>query len=518
MDKIKIMGDKLRYKAKQWAPTFIFYMIFSFMIYNMLLTKGLVNSDDGLWEYNYYKAGKWSLSLGRWFWLYLDRLRFGISTEPITSLLALACYSAGIVILLDLFAIKATSKIRYLVGALLLSSVSISVSLSFRFMSVDFGAAFLLAMFAAWIIIKIHRAWLAVILGGILIALSTGVYQAYIGCTCITLLGFFLFELCDDNVETKTVVRNMIKSVLAVVLGGILYFLILKIHLTVFHLNLSDYNGANSYSLMNAIQNLPFNIKYTYMVFRRYYLENYFKLNVFREFKIYWIVFILAIFFAIKKLIYIAKKNIIKALLFALFIVAIPIACNAVLLITTGVWVSLHMTVAMALCIPVILCVEAQDSTGKIWSWVWKMNVLILLIMLYGNIYQLQIDQEAMWEGQKATTSIAGEIIHKLDETGNLDADLQYCVLGGPAGNELFYFSVIAEKANGYALFGNWNSDMRRSWQGVFRYLCGIDLEMCSSADYHAITARPEVENMPAFPKEGCIIRIDDIVVIKVSP
>lgn len=24
-----------------------------------------------MWEYSYYKAGKWSLSIGRWFWLYL---------------------------------------------------------------------------------------------------------------------------------------------------------------------------------------------------------------------------------------------------------------------------------------------------------------------------------------------------------------------------------------------------------------------------------------------------------------
>lgn len=518
MGKIKVIEEKLKDKTKQWLPVFIASMIFSIIVYYMLLSKGLVNSDDGLWEYNYYKAGSWSLSLGRWFWLYLDRLRFGVSTEPITSLLALACYSAGIVFLFDLYAIKITNKIIYLVSMLFLSSISVSVSLSFRFMSVDFGAAFLLAMLAAWAIIKIHRMWLAVIAGGILIALSTGVYQAYIGCTCITLVGYFLIALCNDKVELKTVVQDILKSVLATILGGILYFLILQLHLTIFHIALSDYNGANNYSLMNAIKNLPFNIGYTYRVFIRYYFENYFKLNVLQEFRLYWIVFLLAAIFFIRKLLHIAKRNMVKALLFALFIAAVPIASNAVLLITTGVWVSLHMTAAMALCIPVLVCVEAQDCTGKIWSWIWKINVLLLIIMIYGNIYQLQIDQEAMWEGQKAATTIAEGIIQKLDETGNLDADIQYCVLGSPTGNELFYFSKIAEKANGYALFGNWNTGMRRSWQGVFRYLCGINLEMCSSGDYDAIAANPEVANMAVFPEEGCIIRINDIVVIKVSP
>ena len=518
MNKIGVIGENLKDKIKQWVPTFITCMIFSVIIYFMLLTKGLVNSDDGLWEYNYYKAGSWSLSLGRWFWLYLDRLRFGISTEPITSLLALICYSIGIVIMYDLFDINKSGKLTFLVSALFMSSISVSASLSFRFMSTDFGAAFLLAMSAAWAIIKIKRIWLAVIAGGILIALSAGVYQTYIGCTCITLVGYFLIALWNDKIELKSIIWDILKSVLAAILGGILYFLILQLHLTIFHISLSDYNGANTYSLMNAIKNLPFNIGYTYRVFIRYYFENYFKLNVLREFKIYWIVFLLAAVFLIRELLCIAKRSITRALLFVLFMAAIPIASNAVLLITTGVWVSLHMTVAMALCIPVLLCVEAQNCKGKVWSWIWKINVLILLIVLYGNIYQLQIDQEAMWEGQKATTMIAGEIIHKLDETGNLDADAQYCVLGSPMGNELFYFSVIAEKANGYALFGNWNSGMRRSWQGVFRNLCGINLEMCTSADYGAIAANPEVESMTVFPEEGSIIRIDDIVVIKVSP
>ena len=484
----------------------------------MLLSKGLVNSDDGLWEYNYYKAGRWSLSLGRWFWLYLDRLRFGVSTEPVTSLMALACYCVGLVIMLDLYDFKVTDKKAFLAAALFMSSISVSVSLSFRFMSVDFGAAFLLAMSAAWAVIKMDKIWSAVIAGGILTALSAGVYQAYVSCTCITLVGYILIILCGDKAESKTVVRYIIKSVLALALGGVLYFLILQLHLTVFHVALSDYNGANTYSLVNAIENLPFNIQNTYRVFSRYYFENYFKLNVLQEYKIYWIVLLFTAAFFIKKLVYIARRNVFKALLFVLFIAAIPIASNAVLLITTGVWVSLHMTVAMALCIPILVCVEAKDCDEKVWPWIWKINLMTLLILLYGNIYQLQIDQEAMWEGQKATTSIAEEIIHKLDETGNLDPDTQYCVLGGPLGNKLFYFSVIAGEANGYALFGNWNTGMRRSWQGAFRYLCGIDLEMCSLADYNTIASMPEVENMPVFPEEGSITRINGIVVIKAAP
>lgn len=61
--------------------------IFGSVLYSQLMTHQLVNAYDGLWEYTYHSAGKWELSLGRWFWLYLDKIRFGINNDPWTSIL-----------------------------------------------------------------------------------------------------------------------------------------------------------------------------------------------------------------------------------------------------------------------------------------------------------------------------------------------------------------------------------------------------------------------------------------------
>lgn len=158
--------NSLKGKGRIYLPLFVGCILFSFIVYFLLISQGLVNSDDGLWEYNYYKAGKWSLSLGRWFWLYLDRLRFGVHTEPVTSLITLACYSAGLVVMLDLFACNPARKIAWLACALLLSNVSVCVTLTYRFMSPTFGLAFLLAISAVWVIIKIKKPWLA-IFGGV---------------------------------------------------------------------------------------------------------------------------------------------------------------------------------------------------------------------------------------------------------------------------------------------------------------------------------------------------------------
>ena len=509
---------KIGRKIKEYRSVFVVGLIFSIIAYFLLISNQLVNSDDGLWEYSYYKAGKGSLSLGRWLWLYLDRLRFGISTEPLTSLISLACFSLGFAFILDLFEIG-KKKVGYLVSLLFLSSTAVCIALSYRYMSPTFALAFLLSVLAAWIIIKWENKVLAVVGGGIAIAFSMGLYQSYLGCTCIILVGYFIYVLQKDDEELKSILINIVKALLAAILGGVLYIVILNVHLNFFHLGMADYNGGNMYSIGNTIKYLPYSIAQTYRVFKRYFIENYFKTNVLQDGKIYMVVFALAIIFLAIGLIHVLKKNKIKALLYILFVSLIPVASNAVLLIATSAWTSLQMTAPMALCIPILLCVEVNTICAHK-KWLERINIVVLALLLYGNIYQIQIDQNVMQEGKIATTTMANEIIHTLNEKDCLDANLKYCVIGTPSGNELFQTSKMYDMANSYARFGSWTSDItcnRRSWQGVFSYLCGIDLEICTVGEYEELMANEIVQNMEAYPKEGFIVQIGDTVVIKVA-
>lgn len=509
---------KMAQKLKEYFPFFVTGIIFSAIVYYLLISNQLVNSDDGLWEYSYYKAGRWSLSLGRWFWLYLDRLRLGISTEPITSLLTLSWYSLGFVFILDLFELG-KNKIGYLVSMLFLSSTAVCISLSYRYMSPTFGLAFLLSVVAPWILIKWQNRIAAVLTGSIFIAFSMGLYQAYLGCTCIILVGYFIYVLQKEDITLQSIITDIIKVLLSAATGGLLYIVILNIHLRFFHTGMSDYNGGNMYSLGNTLKSLGESIAHTYRVFIRYFVENYYKTNALQEGKIYFVVFLFTSIGLIIGFVRTVKLSKAKAILYITLVLAIPIASNAVLLIATAAWTSLQMTAPLALCIPILVCMETKIICSYK-KWLERINILVLAVLLYGNIYQVQIDQDAMLEGKIATTTMANEIIHSLREEGCLDADLKYCVIGVPAYNELFKTSVIYEKSNGYARFGSWTTDYtcsRRSWQGVFSNLCGVDLEICTADEYGALLENETVQNMEIYPKEGYITQVGDIVVIKVS-
>ena len=510
--------NKIKSYITPYIPIFIGCMIFSSIIYFVLMANQLVNPYDGLWEYSYYTAGYWELSLGRWSWLYLDQTRLGISTDPLTSLITLALFSIGILRLLDIFELT-SGKPRYIICGLFLSNIAVCISLSYRYMSPTFGLAFLLNVFAAWLIVKIKNHFAAVPLSALMIAVAMGLYQADIGCTCLVLLIHLLHLLYRKNSTIREFLICMARCIVSAILGGILYILFLNIHLKIFHTTLSTYNGASSYSLTNTLKNLPASIVYSYKTFYNYFFETYTLTNIFQKYKIYVVVFLLLLILLVIACVSIWKTNKLKAILFIVLVPLTPLACNAVSFIATNTGTSVQMTAPLALFIPSITCfclkVECKLSTT-----VKNITLVVLALTLYGSIYQVQLDQNAMLEGKTATTSIAGDIIDRLGDEGYLNSDKEFCVLGLPSHNKLFATSVLYESANNYAKFGNWWIDAgcsRRSWQSTFRYVCGINIPLCSATAYQTLSADAEIREMPIFPAEGSIIEKDNIVIVKVS-
>ena len=74
-------------KAYSWLV--ISSTIFGVGVYFLMISQSLVNSYDGIWNTSVYYADRWERSIGRWFWPYLDKLRFGTVSVPLNSILTL---------------------------------------------------------------------------------------------------------------------------------------------------------------------------------------------------------------------------------------------------------------------------------------------------------------------------------------------------------------------------------------------------------------------------------------------
>ena len=136
-------------KAKRWFGEYgrnVFWLtLFGAAVYFTLLSQDLYNSFDGLWEFSNYQAGEWERSIGRWFWPYIDRLRFGVVSYALNSMITLFLDSLALTLLADLFEIR-EKKTAFLLGAFFIASPVTCDVLSYSFMSPTFGTAFLLSV------------------------------------------------------------------------------------------------------------------------------------------------------------------------------------------------------------------------------------------------------------------------------------------------------------------------------------------------------------------------------------
>ena len=174
------------------------------------------------------------------------------------------------------------------------------------------------------------------------------------------------------------------------------------------------------------------------------------------------------------------------------------------------------MTAPLALLIPLMLCIISEDSYEKtiIMKNIKNFNILLLIILLYGSICMIQIDQNAMLEGRIATTTMAQIILNEIKDEEYLTSDKYVCFIGRPSDNELFKVSNTFYKANQYAKFGEWSLDTETntySWRGLFNNLLNINLNICG------INNIDNIKSIPNFPEDNFIFENNDIVFVKIS-
>lgn len=506
-------------KTNQWKSIFLTSIIVSAIVYSLLMCNQLVNRFDGLWHGSISYANDWELSIGRWCLRFLDKARFYLSPDPITSLLTLTVFSLAIILVLDLFEVS-QKIIAIFISLLFLINASVCVTLSYRFTSFNYAVSCFLAILAAWFVIKIKKKWSAVI-AALIIAIMLGCYQANIGCTCLLLLLYVPFRLYKADITPKELLQYIGKSSLTLVLGGISYFLVLYVNLEYYNVVMNTYNGASKYGVVEMLSNLPKSILDTYRDFIYYFSNEGIRTNIFSE-KIYLIIgtiLLIAIGYGILKVFH---TNKLYAFIYLLCFSIIPIACNASILAAYDSRTSIQMTMPMALCIPALLCFVSNIKLKEhVFVYIAKLITTVTLsLLLYGNYIMVQYDQQAMYMGLVSTKTLATQISERLYQLDLFYPEYQYCFIGKPSENVLFNRNDVIMKANDYARFGDLGilpDCVRQSWYGFWTNEMGVNVKVVDDNWYTQAIGNETIRQMPNFPATGSCALINDVVVVKIS-
>lgn len=485
--------------------------VISVLCYLPFIANFITNSFDGLWQETYHQAADWEISTGRWAWPFLDKSRMGYSSEPFNSFLALLFIVMAVWLTITMF--TKVAKKHYMYVLIVSVSTTVCCFLSYRFQSPTFGAATLTPVVAAWFFLKEKEdkrgRLIADGIATLFLVLTLGLYQANFGIFFVIILVMFMRGLLD-NKEGKgftLIGRAMGVGLIACVVYKIVWMISLKLR----GIGISDYNGADA-SVLDIIKNVPFGIvrAYSGWAFRRVaYESNY----VFRPIRwaIYVFIFGLLIHLGITKL---KGKNKEKILYFVALIL-LPLAENICMLMAPGAGgVAIQMTAPIVMAGLIVICfVDLYEVNMR------GILSIAVAILLYGNIYCVGTDIDAMIQGTKSMDSIMDKVVTSLIYKDAFDTDKKYVFIGDISDNPLFKKNELWNKATSYAKGGEiWTTTncMINSYAGIMNHL-GLQLQIASAETYDQYLESKEVKKMPCYPNDDAIIVDGETVIVKIS-
>lgn len=550
-------------KLQPYRRPFLILWIYTLLVQLPLLVLRLTNDLDCLWNQDDYLAGTWELSIGRWFWPFLDKMRFGISLDPLPAVFSLALYSLSFLLILRLLDLIPSVR-NLLAGFLFLGSVGIVCQMSFGYMAITFAVSFFLAVLAVWVLLApvTSSVILRILLSALCIAFMMGSYQAGIGTTALLMLFVLLYSIAAEGgtesakpaflpADARERLRFFIRAFCSVALGGILYVLLLKLRLWMTGTPASDYQGFSEISPLYILAGLPNAFHHCYRTILNYFVNGTYLSHALERHSWFPLCYIPVFILVCVVFVRIFRRKKTEALLFLAGILLIPAAANCFYLAAPETETHMQMVVSMALILPLLFCMsnyvfpsgkaalsgstvsggkaalsDSAISTGRATSFrksercLKGILLLDLLFLLYGGILQCEMDQYGMYAGRRASQTLAQSILAEAGRQGYDYINGQLLIVGPPASSKTFYTAPLFERANAYAQYGRWSNDIsfsRISWSRLYTNYLRIQVSFAQGDTEATISTLPEVAAMPAYPAAGSVQNIYGVLVVKLQ-
>ena len=269
--KIKIVTpDEALEKFLKWFGTnkkiaFFVALIVGLIAHITMITETIM-SQDGLWNsIEYFRPGDWETSLGRWGIEIIERLTQFIAIPTINTVFCILMMAITAVFIVDLLDLKSKVSAIFTASALVLTPTLVA-TLLYIYTAFAYCFNLLISTLVIWFLYKFKHKKIGFALATICFMFSLSIYQSYIGVSiglCIMVSVLDLFK----NKDIKDVLRNIGKTVLAVFIGGILYYIVTQILLKISGMALSEYKSAQSISIIGIITGLKDTVIQTYRDF-----------------------------------------------------------------------------------------------------------------------------------------------------------------------------------------------------------------------------------------------------------
>lgn len=474
-------------------------------------------SHDSLKELHGAILGnKWKVELGRVFVpFYRDLVRSDITIPLLIGVLSLLMLAMTAFLLVKIFNID-SKLLVFLTAGILTTNTTITATAATYLHDLDCYTMSILCAVAAVYFWKRYT-WGA-LAGALLVMASLGMYQSYISVTITLVMFVCILQLLDGEKFNRVFGAGM-RAVGMLLAGGGLYYAAMKLIQRLMGIEMAK-GGYNT--LDNAMTLTPAliidRIDDTYRDYGRWFFgaRSAYPARLVEGITI--VLLLLSGWVLIKSVV--SKKMKTPEKLLCLVLVGLlPLGMN-ILCVLIGWNHDLTIYAIWLTYFLILLLVSRIEIVGvKVEQACRAMAFLLMAVLLYGNVQFANGLYLKKALEHDAYLSLMTRVVYRMENHTDY-----------VPGETTVYFSGLADNLNdtipgfeayqevtGADMIDLIHIEKRERFQIFFDYVLGTPIRLVEEEKWNQLRQDPRIEAMPAYPAEGCIATVDDILVVKLG-
>ncbi len=501
-----------QYILPQWKACFFSAIIIGLFAHFYKITNWLPNWDSLVFRYDSQNM----LAIGRWFLPVVCSFGSFYDLPFLSGITAIVFHALGAVVICKIFDIKKNITAA-MIGAVIVSFPTVTSVMMYNYVADGYSIAFFMSVLAAYYMTCEKPKY---IFGAILLALSMGVYQAYITVPVMILLMHLIDKLMSGETEWKPVLKKSVHMLFTGIIGGVLYFAVLKLLLAVFSTELLEYQGVNAAASLSGLD-----LAASLYVIKETFLDFFFalsgRLSVYVVLNIGMLVFTVVLY--IQRIVHnkLYKKPIVLAMTAFFAVMLIPGAC---ILAFINASVDYHNLMRMGYVIfylMFLIMYERNDGLSEKRTAVKCWSVFLIAVVLTANqVVTANVSYHKAQIAYEKSYGVLVRIADRIEQTPGAEDCSKLLVIGALADSEAYSTALppdITGITDGYII----RADDEMVGQSVLCSAlvdyCGKEYTFVSGDEKKSLIESDDVQSMGIWPCTNCIMVSGDTVIIKLG-
>ena len=491
----------------QWKVCFIWALIMGLIAHLYKITNWLPNWDGLVFRYDAQNM----ISMGRWFLPVVCAPSSFYDLPFIAGFMAIIFHGLGAVCICKMFDVRKNITAA-LIGALVATFPAVTSVMMYNYVADGYALAFLLSCTSAMLITKDKPCYIVSV---ILIALSCGIYQAYITVTIMLLLLSLILDLIYKNTEAKKLLFKCVKFLLTGFFGMVLYYLVMIVLLKLTGATLLEYQGFDNATSLKGIDILGalYTIKESFV---SYFFDFSTGISIFA--------LINCIVFALTLILYFAdaKKNkigIVKILMLCVCVILLPVGASVLGFINSGI--DYHNLMKMGFLVFYLFFILQYENTSIKLNKVKQWTILVVsAILIFNQTIIANVSYHKLNIAYEKSYGTLIRIADRIEQTEGAEECDSILVLGYLPESEDYSVKLppdMTGTTDGYILRADDEVVGQSVLCSALNDYCGKNYRFISGEDKTELLKIIDADSLNNWPAKNSISVIDNVIVVKLG-